>query len=291
MATQRKPGWVHRSTVRCLPCQPEPAEPAEQLDFERGDDGVVAGLVLHQVGAHYATPLDRRVLGAAVLDAILRLVRGEALRPGGFQMATRQKLENTVYEPKEWETVTCLVCGSDEKSVYEKFGDRRQYTYVTCRACGLIYQSPRPRYDESFVYDAYEFYADGDVKFDESGENFMGQTRQDYEREIAELLEFDGIRSAVLDVGCATGDFLSVAREHYRAVQGLDVSTRMANVLRKRLGIDIFTCHFDELATDQRFSCIRMSHVIEHIPNPHGWLQKAKALLASGGIVDRKSVV
>lgn len=200
-------------------------------------------------------------------------------------MSTRQKLENAVYEPKEWETVPCLICRSDERSVYEKFGDRRQYTYVTCRSCGLIYQSPRPRYDESFVYDAYEFYADDDVKFDESGENFMGQTKQDYEREIAELLRFDRIRSAVLDVGCATGDFLSVAGDHYRTVQGLDVSTRMAALLKKRLGIDIFTCTFDQVPPDQRFSCIRMSHVIEHIPNPHDWLQKAKALLVSGGIL------
>lgn len=200
-------------------------------------------------------------------------------------MTTRQKLENKVYQPEEWETVPCLVCGSDESDVYERFGDRRQYTYVMCRSCQLIYQSPRPKYDASFVYDAYEFYADDDTKFDTAGESFMGQTREDYEREVAELLEYDTIRSAVLDVGCATGDFLSVAQNYYREIHGLDVSSRMAAVLKKRLGIDIFVCSFDQLETDKQFSCIRMSHVIEHIPNPHDWLQKAKAMTVEGGIV------
>ncbi len=200
-------------------------------------------------------------------------------------MTTRQKLENKAYQPEEWETVPCLVCGSDQSDVYERFGDRQQYTFVMCRSCQLIYQSPRPKYDASFVYDAYEFYADDDVKFDAAGESFMGQTKEDYEREVAELLEYDTIRSAVLDVGCATGDFLSVAQNYYREIHGLDVSSRMAAVLKKRLGIDIFVCSFDQLETDKQFSCIRMSHVIEHIPNPHDWLQKAKGMTVEGGIV------
>jgi 2-polyprenyl-3-methyl-5-hydroxy-6-metoxy-1,4-benzoquinol methylase len=169
--------------------------------------------------------------------------------------------------------------------VYERFGDQQQYTYVMCQSCQLIYQSPRPKYDDSFVYDAYEFYADDDVKFDASGESFMGQTKEDYEREVAELLKYDTIRSAVLDVGCATGDFLSVAQNHYQSIHGLDVSSRMAAVVKRRLGTDISLCSFDQLQTDQQYSCIRISHVIEHIPNPHDWLRKAKTMTMEGGIV------
>lgn len=200
-------------------------------------------------------------------------------------MATKQKLENKPYQPHEWETVSCPVCGSGEKVEYEKFGDEWQYTYVLCQSCELVYQSPRPKYDETFIYNAYEFYADDEDQFDSSGENFMGQTKEDYEKEVAELLQFDKIRSGILDVGCATGDFLSVAQKYYDEIDGLDVSGRMAALVKKRLGTDIFTSSFDALKTDKQFSCIRMSHVIEHIPDPHDWLQKAKNMLTKEGIL------
>jgi hypothetical protein len=75
-------------------------------------------------------------------------------------MSTKQKLENKAYIPKAWEDVACPICNSTDKQIYERFGNEWQYSYVLCHSCQLVYLSPRPKYDDEFISDAYEYYAD-----------------------------------------------------------------------------------------------------------------------------------
>lgn len=62
------------------------------------------------------------------------------------------------YIPQAWETVDCPFCGSADRTLYEKFGSEMQYSYVTCGNCKLIYQSPRPVYNQHFIDAAYADY-------------------------------------------------------------------------------------------------------------------------------------
>lgn len=202
-------------------------------------------------------------------------------------MSPQTKSTPAPYNPKTWETVGCPVCASTRSSPYETFGDRDQYHYVLCRDCRLVYLSPRPAYDDVFVADAYEHYADNAHAFqlDEAGNlvNYRWQRHPD--DEVLEILELDQKHSALLDVGCAMGAFLASAQPHFDRVYGLEVSHAMASAVEKRLGVTVFTQKFEELRTDVRFSTILMSHVIEHIPDPHRWLQVAKGLLAPDGLL------
>lgn len=200
-------------------------------------------------------------------------------------MSTRQKLENKPYIPKEWETVNCPVCNSKHAKPYEKFGNTNQYLYVLCQSCELVYLSPRPKYDDDFVHDAYEFYAEGDDRFQTQSNEVIYVDQKNPEAELLEIKKFDKKASAILDVGCAMGTFVNVARKHYAKTFGLEVSKRMAEFVEKRLEIKVFADKFENLQTDQKFSCIYMSHVIEHIPDPHLWLQKAKTMLDKDGIL------
>src|SRR5664279_2761226 len=62
------------------------------------------------------------------------------------------------YIPNAWEKVPCPFCGSTEFSIYERFGSELQFTYVLCGHCTLVYQSPRPKYDQHFIDSAYASY-------------------------------------------------------------------------------------------------------------------------------------
>jgi SAM-dependent methyltransferase len=199
-------------------------------------------------------------------------------------MSTKQKLENKAYVPKAWEEVACPICNSTDKHLYERFGNDWQYSYVLCHSCKLVYLSPRPMYDDEFVSDAYEYYADEDPRY-ELSDSYYKSVEKDYEHEISEIKQCDHKRTLLLDVGCAIGGFLYVARHHYQKVYGLEVSQRMAQQVRQKLGVDVFTQRFEDLNTSEKFSCIYMSHVIEHIPHPNLWLQKAKTLLDKEGIL------
>jgi 2-polyprenyl-3-methyl-5-hydroxy-6-metoxy-1,4-benzoquinol methylase len=188
--------------------------------------------------------------------------------------------EKKEYIPEEWETVPCPVCNSNSKKLYERYGHKLQYTYVLCLNCKNVYQSPRPKYDERFLQTAY-----GNYHLFKENYEYEGPTRKGFEEEAAEIITFDRKRECLLDVGCAMGDFLFCAKKHYPIVCGTEISPAMARFAAQKLQVTVHNTQFTSLETGERFSCIHLSHVIEHVPDPNGWLTKAKELLRPEGIL------
>jgi 2-polyprenyl-3-methyl-5-hydroxy-6-metoxy-1,4-benzoquinol methylase len=196
-------------------------------------------------------------------------------------------MEGVPYIPKEWEKVSCPFCDASKSSLHERFGDTWQYTYVKCRQCGLIYQNPRPKYDSSFVHDAYEYYAEDVLKNLPDPQKYLEEASAQTQCDdcVAEILKYDTQASCILDVGSYTGIFLHSALKRYPKAYGVDVSTRMAKFIETQTGVKVFLEKYEDIQTDERFSCIHMSHVIEHIPNPKAWLEQSKKLLTGGGVL------
>ncbi|MBW1743296.1 MAG: class I SAM-dependent methyltransferase [Deltaproteobacteria bacterium] len=200
-------------------------------------------------------------------------------------MTTRQRMENREYVASTLEDVPCPICRSSDNRLYERFGDRHQYSYMLCNACQLAYLTPRPIYTEDFIHDAYEYYTCGEDNEEKWDMAFLEKTRIPFEQEVLELKGFARNGNSLLDVGSYMGNFLYAAKDHFNAVYGLDVSSRMASFIEDNLQIQVFLHDFRTFQTELRFSCIRMSHVIEHVPDPHLFLQKAISLLEEDGIL------
>jgi SAM-dependent methyltransferase len=190
------------------------------------------------------------------------------------------------YSPKEWEKIPCPFCGSSEYSIYERFGSELQFTYVLCRNCTLVYQSPRPKYDQDFIDSAYASYYQfsENIKLEDNTQILHSSVNM-FKEEVENLLKYDQIRSNVLDIGSAMGTFLFAAKPYYKKAVGLDVSAEMASFATKNVGATVYLKQFNEFTYEEKFSLIHMSHVIEHIPNPVEWLQKAGSMLEEGGVL------
>ncbi|HNQ69161.1 MAG TPA: class I SAM-dependent methyltransferase [Bacteroidales bacterium] len=184
------------------------------------------------------------------------------------------------YVPHAWETVNCPYCNSSKSKIYERFGSELQFTYVKCSDCGLIYQTPRPKYDDIFLLQAYEEYFYYDENFKYSDENFKL-----WDKELHEILKYDKRKTAILDIGSCMGDFLKVAQQYYPKCTGVEIAENMAKYTEKELKINVFVGSYVDINFKEKYSCIHMSHVIEHIPNPHEWLLKTKELLDDNGVL------
>jgi SAM-dependent methyltransferase len=184
------------------------------------------------------------------------------------------------YIPHAWESVDCLFCHSNKSRLYEKFGPLLQYTYVQCLDCGLIYQNPRPKYDEIFLRDAYEVYEGyiPDYVYSEREHNR-------WDKELKEILRFDKKKTAILDIGSCMGDFLKVSQKYYTDCIGIDVAKNMADYVISNLKLKVYIGSYADMKFSEKFSCVHMSHVIEHIPNPNEWLSKTKDILDDQGIL------
>jgi 2-polyprenyl-3-methyl-5-hydroxy-6-metoxy-1,4-benzoquinol methylase len=189
-------------------------------------------------------------------------------------------MTNKKYIPHAWETVNCPFCNSNKTKLHEKYGCDLQFTYVRCLDCELIYQSPRPKYDEIFLKDAYaDYYMYSD------GYTYSEKVLNGWDKELKEILKFDKNKTAILDIGSGMGDFLKVAKKYYDHCDGVDVSEIMADFAQKELGLKVYLGSYPDLDFGKKYSCIHMSHVLEHIPNPKEWLAKTKEILTDDGVL------
>jgi len=186
------------------------------------------------------------------------------------------------------ETVRCNLCGADDTIPVTEIDG---FHIVRCRQCGLVYVNPR--YQREVLQEIYtETYYDHDgIK---NGLEFFG-----YENYLADkdniratfakrlrTIESYAPRGHLLDIGCATGFFLDLARENGWKVMGTEVSAFSAQYARETLGLDVRMgtlrdLHFE----DQMFDAVTVWDVIEHVPDPLSELQEVQRILRDGGLV------
>ena len=90
----------------------------------------------------------------------------------------------------------------------------------------------------------------------------------------------------VLDVGCATGFFLEVASDAGWEAHGVELSPFAAKVAQRKFGSRIFNGTLEQATfPDGYFDLVTLSDLIEHVPDPDGFLDEVRRILKPGGCV------
>ncbi len=177
----------------------------------------------------------------------------------------------------------CPLCGIESTELrWNRNGTR----YFACQPCRIVFQFPQPSPGE--VKDIYseDYYLKSD------GESCIsGYT--DYETEmdltLARVLYEPVQRIArrpggkFLDVGCATGRVLQVARDNGWNAVGVEISAWAADVARGK-GFEVHTGTLEEARLEKgSMDVVTMFDVIEHIPDPRTTLREIRRLLRPEG--------
>jgi SAM-dependent methyltransferase len=182
----------------------------------------------------------------------------------------------------------CPVCSSG--NLAEKFQDtlgnnlpafdynfspltQRHYRIVKCRNCSHYFATPRHQ-------NLYANYSAN--KADETYISLSPQRFATDAEAIKSILEFCP-QGTLLDIGCATGDFLITARKYYKA-EGLDLSEWASKMARDR-GLTIHTCRISEMPYPEHYDVITLWGVIEHFEFPKEELANMRKILKKKGIV------
>ncbi len=196
--------------------------------------------------------------------------------------------------PSTLERVPCYLCGSDAALPFvvaedDLTGKPGRFPFVTCRACGFVYQNPRIDVDHIRAYYGDEYIA-------HRKRSDWGWLTPLYRRamERHDRLK-DGIvgryvrlapGSQVLDVGCGAGTFLARLRARYgvhaTGVDFVDLSHR------PELAGAEFHCglFYDQDVGRDRFDLVTMWHFLEHDYDPLRTLGAAgRALRPDGRLV------
>ncbi|MCL4418583.1 class I SAM-dependent methyltransferase [Patescibacteria group bacterium] len=184
----------------------------------------------------------------------------------------------------------CVVCKSDK--IIERYPsnidlDRLTFTYtktpdsnktfrvVRCLNCTHVFCSPV----QKNIYKNYK-----DVVDDE----YLGYADS---LKISSNLVLPIIKNyipkgKILDVGCATGEFLQVARNFGYTAEGLELSKWSSEIARKK-GLKIYRQSLKTLSKKfpKRYDIITLFGVIEHFEFPADEINYLNILLKPGGIL------
>ena len=180
----------------------------------------------------------------------------------------------------------CPLCGSDRSHYVLNSKDYRfklsnkTFNLVGCEKCGLIFLNPRPTMEEAFkFYPDAKFYGDS-----HSIINFISRIISEFKRIEIERHRKKG---RILDLGCGTGNFLSIFDENIKWERyGVEVSKYASQVAKKHLNDKIFTCELRNCCfPNNYFDVITANHVFEHLFNPHNELKEIHRILKEDGIL------
>jgi SAM-dependent methyltransferase len=167
----------------------------------------------------------------------------------------------------------CLLCGSNRLVTIDT-----ECNISRCEGCGYVFDNPRPLPQEIAVYYSRPAKYDGWLTAKPERELL-------WRRRLQKLLRHR-VSGELLDIGTGIGQFLNVARPHFRTLTGTEVSTSAARIAQEQYGLNVINAALEHIDFDDRqFDTITLFHVLEHVHDPVAVVTRSHALLREGGVL------
>lgn len=185
------------------------------------------------------------------------------------------------------EKLHCELCGATGIHSLFRLED---FSVCKCRQCHLVFLSTalnrheiEAMYSGEYYQRRREYYFQNPIvnpAVEKAGTNI-----QNFLYGLS-LIEKYARAGRLLDVGCAIGIFLSLARDRGWEVQGVDISEYAVAHCREKLGHHAVAGNLKAARfPDQSFDVVTLWDVIEHFTNPDEQLKEVHRVLRNDGII------
>lgn len=181
----------------------------------------------------------------------------------------------------------CIICHQSKFKKHSSSG--KKYVLKECCSCGLVFDASPPE-KISNIY-SKNYFMSQKIKggyFNYFYESVINKLTFKYRLDKLSKLKQPS-KSKLLDIGCALGDFLEVAKIlQWKKALGVDVSQFAIDICKEK-GLDVYKLNtpanlLKKLGADS-FDVITMQDVLEHLTQPSVYLSYIHTLLKSGGIL------
>jgi SAM-dependent methyltransferase len=171
----------------------------------------------------------------------------------------------------------CLVCGG-------KYGASRLHGLITCESCGFTSADLEIAPDELRALYADRYFAGGEYK------DYVAERRlheRHFLRRLNLLLQHVSAPQSktLFEIGCAHGFFLSLARENFQVVHGIDISVDAARYAREVLDLEVAAGDLLQHDFIGNPDVVCMWDTIEHLSRPDAYLRKLCAAMPEGAVI------
>lgn len=165
-------------------------------------------------------------------------------------------------------------------------GTPGRFAWWRCPKCELRFLSPRPPLTVIADYYPPQYAAYRPAIDDERWALMRWKRQRNRRPQVRAITRRVPQPGTILDVGCATGDFLVEMRKLDWHCHGVEIQAGASAYARERFNLDVFTG--DLLASpfsEKQFDVVTLWDVLEHTHTPLTILQKARILLKENGLL------
>ena len=146
-----------------------------------------------------------------------------------------------------------------------------------CRGCGCLWANDA-RQSDQLLSEAYERVNETYFDSPEDDPRYV-----QFYKQLEQLAAKHVSGRTILDVGCGEGVFLSTISNEW-AKRGVEPSASGASLARKR-NLDVARATLDRAPKEYQVDLISALDVIEHVIDPHHFVESIKRHLRPGGVV------
>ena len=187
--------------------------------------------------------------------------------------------------------IACDFCGSDSFSIRYSLKDWVTridgcFILVECSNCGLLYLNPRPGWDELEKYYPKQYHA-YHAPANRSRESLLKWIKNvGWQRRSKAILAHQP-EGRLLDIGCATGDFLAeMDHQGEWDCYGVEPVVYAFEIARQKTKAKLVHGTLLEARfPSEFFDVVTLWDVLEHTPNPSETLREAQRILRPGGLL------
>jgi SAM-dependent methyltransferase len=173
----------------------------------------------------------------------------------------------------------CPICGSESFELFisgkDYFLSSKKFEIVKCTGCGFRFTNPRPKAEDlGKYYESAEYISHSDTKKGIFAAVYQQVRKYTLGRKLALINKFQ-TKGEILDIGCATGQFLNYMSEHCWKTTGIEPDDKTRARAISEYGLQAFA--------KASFYVITMWHVLEHVADLNGRMEQLKNLLKPQG--------
>jgi 2-polyprenyl-3-methyl-5-hydroxy-6-metoxy-1,4-benzoquinol methylase len=171
----------------------------------------------------------------------------------------------------------CPLCENKRHIFFEAIQDNKHtLTYMLCETCGLVFQSPRMSDEElkDFYQAEYRRLIQDDVGPTDKDRRVQAGRARNLVKFLRKHLD---VASSHLDIGSSAGALLQIIQQNYECISvGVEPGDAYRTFSQER-GWEVVS-GLDEIHNkySASFDLVTMAHVLEHLPDPVGYLRNLR---------------
>ncbi|MBF0231425.1 MAG: class I SAM-dependent methyltransferase [Desulfamplus sp.] len=182
-------------------------------------------------------------------------------------------------------SINCPICESFRiHDFWDKVWMDDHSSVKQCKDCSLFFLFPQRTEEEQKVFDQQynQYISQREVAVSvKDQKSFADMVDESIRERYEDVKEFFSVGQSVLEIGAEKGGFLDMINSSVHDVTGVDSCPEYKDLLKDK-GYEAYL-YIDEIPPDRQFDVICFFSLLEHIQNPHDFLEQLKRHLKKDG--------